>query len=223
MPSATSLRLMSDLKAISSSPPEGCSASPTSDENLLIWNATVFGPDETAWEGGIFSLRITFCEGYPEKPPRIRFTSDMFHPNVYRYASSVRPKDSSSSGKLHYLALSVNCPCLLATPDWIVSDARQCNLDYTLCHGGRTCKGTFGLVWRHWFQNGAGSSCGCLFSSGHGSCLRNVPEVQVRCKWQLKLGRGGGGGRAYAPGLCLCSGLARCLTDSSSRLCLRRK
>lgn len=30
---------------------------------------------------GLF--RITFNENYPEKPPRIRFTTDMFHPNVY--------------------------------------------------------------------------------------------------------------------------------------------
>ena len=44
----------------------------------------VFGPDDTPWEGGIFSLRITFTDNYPEKPPRVRFTSDMFHPNVYR-------------------------------------------------------------------------------------------------------------------------------------------
>ncbi|KAK9804025.1 hypothetical protein WJX73_003094, partial [Symbiochloris irregularis] len=62
---------------------EMLSASPTSDENLLVWTATVFGPDETAWEGGIFSLRITFAEAYPDKPPRVRFLSEMYHPNVY--------------------------------------------------------------------------------------------------------------------------------------------
>lgn len=31
--------------------------------------------------GGIFSLRLIFGEHYPEKPPRVRFTSDVFHPN----------------------------------------------------------------------------------------------------------------------------------------------
>ena len=87
MPTATCLRLMSDLKAISSCPPEGCSASPTSDDNLFVWSASVFGPDDSAWEGGIFSLRITFSEGYPEKAPRIRFVSEVFHPNVYRQVS----------------------------------------------------------------------------------------------------------------------------------------
>ncbi|KAK9825135.1 hypothetical protein WJX81_002732 [Elliptochloris bilobata] len=80
---AASLRLLSDLKAISQSPPEGCSASPTSDENLFVWSATVFGPDESIWEGGVFSLRITFSEHYPDKPPRVRFTTEVFHPNVY--------------------------------------------------------------------------------------------------------------------------------------------
>mmetsp|Transcript_28241 Transcript_28241/g.72002 ORF Transcript_28241/g.72002 Transcript_28241/m.72002 type:complete len:157 (-) Transcript_28241:513-983(-) len=81
--SASLLRLMSDLKAIKQEPPEGCSASPASEDNMYVWNATVFGPDESPWEGGIFSLRITFSERYPEKPPRVRFTSEMFHPNVY--------------------------------------------------------------------------------------------------------------------------------------------
>ncbi|KAH7404572.1 hypothetical protein KP509_15G032400 [Ceratopteris richardii] len=81
--SSAQLRLMSDLKAICNEPPEGCSASPHCDENLFVWNATIFGPDDTPWEGGIFSLRLTFGENYPEKPPRVRFTSEVFHPNVY--------------------------------------------------------------------------------------------------------------------------------------------
>ena len=30
---------------------QGCSASPYGDENLFVWNATVFGPEDTPWEG----------------------------------------------------------------------------------------------------------------------------------------------------------------------------
>ena len=48
---AAVLRLQSDLKAIKTEPPDGCSASPHSDDNLFVWSATIFGPDETAWEG----------------------------------------------------------------------------------------------------------------------------------------------------------------------------
>ncbi|CAI5984783.1 unnamed protein product [Closterium sp. NIES-64] len=83
MMSSSQLRLMSDLKAIRQEPPEGCSASPQSEENLFVWSATIFGPDESPWEGGIFSLRLIFSEQYPEKPPRVRFTTEVFHPNVY--------------------------------------------------------------------------------------------------------------------------------------------
>ncbi|EFJ08360.1 ubiquitin-conjugating enzyme 1, E2-like protein [Selaginella moellendorffii] len=83
MLSSAQLRLMSDLKAIQQEPPEGCSASPQGEENLFVWGATVFGPDETPWEGAILPLRLTFGEHYPAKPPRVRFTSEVFHPNVY--------------------------------------------------------------------------------------------------------------------------------------------
>lgn len=30
---------------------QGCSASPVSEENMFVWNATVTGPDESPWEG----------------------------------------------------------------------------------------------------------------------------------------------------------------------------
>ena len=75
--SASSLRLMSDLKAMKQSPPEGVSASPLGEESLMVWGATIVGPDDTPFEGGIFSMRITFTEQYPDKPPRVRFTSEM--------------------------------------------------------------------------------------------------------------------------------------------------
>eukprot|EP00775_Hariotina_reticulata_P010947 gene10947-11101_t len=93
---AAQLRLMSDLRAIKQEPPEASgeiflprliagsyNASPVSDDNLYVWNATIFGPEETPWEGGIFPLKVQFSERYPEKPPRVRFTCDMFHPNIY--------------------------------------------------------------------------------------------------------------------------------------------
>ncbi len=43
------LRLLSDLKSISHEPPEGCSASPATEDNLFVWTASIFGPNDTAW------------------------------------------------------------------------------------------------------------------------------------------------------------------------------
>lgn len=40
-------------------------------------------PDDTCWEGGTFALELRFTEDYPNKPPAVKFTSPLFHPNVY--------------------------------------------------------------------------------------------------------------------------------------------
>jgi len=41
------------------------------EDNIFVWTATIFGPADTPWEGGIFSLRMTFCDQYPDKPPKV--------------------------------------------------------------------------------------------------------------------------------------------------------
>lgn len=77
------LRLMSDLKVIMEQPADGVSASPIDEKNIMSWCATIFGPDETSWEGGIFSLHMQFSAEYPVSPPVVKFTCPMFHPNIY--------------------------------------------------------------------------------------------------------------------------------------------
>ena len=52
-------------------------------DNLLVWNAVIFGPSDTPFEDGTFKLLLTFDESYPNKPPSVKFLSKMFHPNVY--------------------------------------------------------------------------------------------------------------------------------------------
>ncbi|KAI6686465.1 hypothetical protein NL676_032378 [Syzygium grande] len=49
----------------------------------MLWNAVIFGPDDTPWDGGTFKLTLQFSEEYPNKPPTVRFVSRMFHPNIY--------------------------------------------------------------------------------------------------------------------------------------------
>ncbi len=57
-------------------------AAPIAD-SLFKWEAVIFGPDDSIWEGGIFTLRLDFSEEYPSKPPSIKFLTKMFHPNIY--------------------------------------------------------------------------------------------------------------------------------------------
>ncbi|KAF9667762.1 hypothetical protein SADUNF_Sadunf15G0057200 [Salix dunnii] len=75
-------RLMRDFKRLQQDPPAGISGAPQ-DSNIMLWNAVIFGPDDTSWDGGTFKLTLQFSEDYPNKPPTVRFVSRMFHPNIY--------------------------------------------------------------------------------------------------------------------------------------------
>ncbi|KAI3768622.1 hypothetical protein L2E82_19452 [Cichorium intybus] len=75
-------RLMRDFKRLQNDPPAGISGAPV-DNNIMLWNAVIFGPDDTPWDGGTFKLTLQFSEDYPNKPPTVRFISRMFHPNIY--------------------------------------------------------------------------------------------------------------------------------------------
>lgn len=70
------------VHSLQEDPPTGVSGAPT-DNNIMIWNAVIFGPHDTPFEDGTFKLTIEFTEEYPNKPPTVRFVSKMFHPNVY--------------------------------------------------------------------------------------------------------------------------------------------
>lgn len=63
-------------------PPAGVSGAPT-EENIMVWEAVIFGPQDTPYEDGTFKLSLEFTEEYPNKPPAVKFVSKMFHPNVY--------------------------------------------------------------------------------------------------------------------------------------------
>jgi ubiquitin-protein ligase len=51
--------------------------------NFYIWDALLIGPPDSPFEGGIFKCQFKFNNNYPNKPPEFKFTSSMFHPNIY--------------------------------------------------------------------------------------------------------------------------------------------
>lgn len=75
-------RLTKELRDIIKDPLEGVETKPITEENIYIWEATVKGPDETPYEHGIFRLRIHFPNEYPYRPPKVKFETKIFHPNI---------------------------------------------------------------------------------------------------------------------------------------------
>ena len=52
------------------------------ENNIFRWSATLQGPKDTVYKGGIFLLDIKFPEDYPESPPEILFVTPIYHLNI---------------------------------------------------------------------------------------------------------------------------------------------
>ncbi|XP_015453126.1 ubiquitin-conjugating enzyme E2 G2 isoform X1 [Pteropus alecto] len=53
------------------------------EENFFEWEALIMGPEDTCFEFGVFPAILSFPLDYPLSPPKMRFTCEMFHPNIY--------------------------------------------------------------------------------------------------------------------------------------------
>ena len=82
MTSLSTQRIKTELIEIIKHPPSNCSASLENEEDIFIWNATILGPYDTPYAGGIWKLKISLPSNYPFKPPVIKFKTKIYHPNI---------------------------------------------------------------------------------------------------------------------------------------------
>ncbi|KAJ7260963.1 ubiquitin-conjugating enzyme/RWD-like protein [Mycena haematopus] len=80
---SNTLLLRRQLTELTKHPVEGFSAGLVDDDNLFEWEILVIGAPDTLYEGGFLKARLSFPPEFPLLPPKMRFITPMWHPNIY--------------------------------------------------------------------------------------------------------------------------------------------
>ena len=52
------------------------------DNNYRHWKGRIKGPIDTCYAGGVFDVDIIIPDDYPFKPPKMKFDTKIWHPNI---------------------------------------------------------------------------------------------------------------------------------------------
>jgi ubiquitin-conjugating enzyme E2 T len=75
-------RLHRELSGFVVSPPPGIACWLVDDSSVHHLRASIVGPVDTVYEGGIFHLDLVIPHRYPFEPPSCKFLTRIWHPNI---------------------------------------------------------------------------------------------------------------------------------------------
>ncbi|XP_041447739.1 ubiquitin-conjugating enzyme E2-22 kDa-like [Drosophila obscura] len=125
----------------------------------------ISGPPDTPYEGGKFMLEIKVPETYPFRPPKVRFTTRIWHPNISSVTGAIcldiLGDNWAAAMTLRTVLLSLQALLSAAEPD----DPQ----DAVVAHQFKDNYDQFLLTAKHWTSAYAGGPC-------------NFPDCNIKIK-----------------------------------------
>lgn len=134
-----------DLVDLTVNPVEGIVAGPLQEDNFFEWEAMILwvhsllilkrfrGPEDTPFENGVFTAKMTFPADYPLNPPKMVFTSKMWHPNSISWLSLWLTFQFIPMVKCAYQFYTLLEMTLICTSP-VLNVGPQCNLLKRFCY-----------------------------------------------------------------------------------------
>eukprot|EP01053_Blabericola_migrator_P000442 Blabericola_migrator_1__441@NODE_1105_length_5426_cov_115_322635_g569_i1_p6_GENE_NODE_1105_length_5426_cov_115_322635_g569_i1NODE_1105_length_5426_cov_115_322635_g569_i1_p6_ORF_typecomplete_len154_score22_55UQ_con/PF00179_26/8_7e49ProkE2_B/PF14461_6/4_6e08RWD/PF05773_22/0_0069UEV/PF05743_13/0_054_NODE_1105_length_5426_cov_115_322635_g569_i122483 len=79
--STISKRIGKEIHELKHDCPPGIQAEPDVN-NQRYFRIKMEGPEGTVYEGGVYRLELFLPETYPMEPPKVRFLTKIYHPNI---------------------------------------------------------------------------------------------------------------------------------------------
>lgn len=68
---------------------------------MFRWRVCFEGPPGSPFQEGLYQAMLIFPNDYPNMPPKMTFTTEMFHPNSTGFRHSVYPNGEVCISILH--------------------------------------------------------------------------------------------------------------------------
>ncbi|KAJ1734346.1 ubiquitin-conjugating enzyme E2 N [Coemansia biformis] len=74
-------RILKEIERLHNDPAPGIDVTPVND-SIRYFQVVMAGPSQSPYQGGQFKLELFLPEDYPMSPPKVRFMTKMYHPNI---------------------------------------------------------------------------------------------------------------------------------------------